>query len=543
MRLPIERLAHSAVLALALAGCATTPPSIPSSTYQVEQLGPLLPAAQMAGVFPDSKTLVDAVLAQPPAALAELYTVRAARPGFKLPNFVTSHFTPMAPPPTNVPPTEDLASHIDSLWPLLTRNPKPPAGYSTLLPLPQPYVVPGGRFTEMYYWDSYFTLRGLAASGRRDLVDAMVANFAHLIDTHGFIPNGTRTYYLTRSQPPFFGAMLNFLAETAGEGAAARYYPALQREYSFWMAGAGELTGEGAYRRLVRLPNGGLLNRYYDDADTPRPESYREDVALAENLPRANRAARYRHIRAAAESGWDFSTRWLAKGGGLDTIHTLDIVPVDLNALLFHTEQMLARLALAKGDAAAAARYARAAQQRREAMDRWLWREDTREYRDYDFVAGAPTHARSLAMVYPLYFGAASAEQARAVASHLRADFLKAGGLVTTLVHSGEQWDAPNGWAPLQWLASRGLRRYGETVLADSIESRWLALNEAVFEREGKLLEKYNVIDIGLPGGGGEYPNQDGFGWTNGVARALIAERSEDKKPATPPPAAVNAGP
>ena len=150
--------------------------------------------------------------------------------------------------------------------------------YSSLLPLPQPYVVPGGRFREIYYWDSYFTMLGLEESGRRDLVVDMVHDFAYLIDTYGHVPNGTRTYYLSRSQPPFFFEMVGLLSSDDPARAFVRYLPELKREYAFWMEGAQSLRRGRAHRRVVALPDGSILNRYWDDRDTPRDESYREDT-------------------------------------------------------------------------------------------------------------------------------------------------------------------------------------------------------------------------------------------------------------------------
>ena len=210
------------------------------------------------------------------------------------------------------------------------------------LPLTTRYVVPGGRFREMYYWDSYFTMLGLQVSGRHDLVADMVENFAGLIDRYGHIPNGSRSYYLSRSQPPFFAAMVELQGEHEGLPALLMRLPQLEREYAFWMDGAAELAAGAAHRRVVRLADGTLLNRYWDDLAIPRDEAYVEDIATAQQSTRPAPEV-YRDLRAAAESGWDFSSRWLADGKTLSSIRTTDILPVDLNSLLYKLELTIAR--------------------------------------------------------------------------------------------------------------------------------------------------------------------------------------------------------
>ena len=185
-----------------------------------------------------------------------------------------------------------------------------------------------------------------------DLARSMVANFAHLIETQGFIPNGNRTYYLTRSQPPFFASMVGLLAREDGDEAALAYLDALRAEYDFWMRGERALAGPGdAVEHVVQLDSSAVLNRYWDRGAAPRPESYREDYELAQGHPPDSQEALYRNLRSAAESGWDFSSRWLADGQSLATTITTDIIPVDLNALLYAAEEALSRLYGLRGDA------------------------------------------------------------------------------------------------------------------------------------------------------------------------------------------------
>jgi alpha,alpha-trehalase len=392
----------------------------------------------------------------------------------------------------------------------------------------------------MYYWDSYFTMLGLVQSNRLDLVKDLLDDFAYLIGTVGHVPNGTRAYYMSRSQPPFFGAMVALYASKSGMAAALPYLDALEREHAFWMDGADTLAPGTAFRRVVRLPNGAVLNRYWDDRADPRPESYKEDVRLAASIDPSARPALYRNLRAAAESGWDFSSRWMRDPTDLRTLETVDLAPVDLNSILYESERTIARLHASRGaggDDEAARRFATEADTRRRALVAAAYDQATGDFYDVRWRTGARVSDRpTMAAAAPLYFGLATPEQARAVAATLSREFLKAGGFVTTTVASGQQWDAPNGWAPLEWMAIEGLRRYGLDDLADRARARWLALNRRTYAATGKMMEKYDVVDPDTPAGGGEYPGQDGFGWTNGVALALSAESAGTSRvPATQP--------
>ncbi|MDP3910511.1 MAG: trehalase family glycosidase, partial [Gemmatimonadales bacterium] len=261
----------------------------------------------------------------------------------------------------------------------------------------------------------------------------------------------------------------------------------------------------------------------------PRPESYRPDYEIGQTLPPADRAAFYRNVRASAESGWDFSSRWMRDPADLRTLETIDLVPVDLNSLLYHLERTIAalrRLRGASGDARVAERFAAAAERRRAALLAAAYDTAQGFFFDVRWKTGERVTDRpTLAAAAPLYFGLATAAQGRAVAARFEREFLKSGGFVTTLIASGQQWDAPNGWPPLQWLAVEGVRHYGRADLADLAAGRWLALNERTYRATGRMMEKYDVVNPERRAGGGEYPTQDGFGWTNGVALALAAGR------------------
>lgn len=501
------------LLALCALLVAATEPS------PAQRFGALFHEVQMRRLFADSKTFADAQPRRTDAAIMAAYRRCACGDDAALKAFVLANFTvpvlPAAPPPSQ---RLALAAHIDALWPQLTRMlPSVPAG-SSALSLPKRFVVPGGRFREMYYWDSWFTMLGLQVSGRQDLVEDMIADFGSLIDRYGRIPNGTRSYYLSRSQPPFFYLIAGMSRDRAGLAQRARW---LRAEHDFWMRGGDALAPGEARARVVRLADGSLLNRYWDDRDDARDESYREDTALADATSARDRKQLFRDLRAGAESGWDFSSRWLADGRMLATIRTTRMVPVDLNSLMYGMERAIAADCRMLRDARCSAQFDALASARGDAIRRHLWNA-AGYFADYDLDAGRVATQRTAAMAYPLFVGIATKAEASASAVAI-APLIGEGGLGATLVDTGQQWDLPNGWAPLQWIAIQGLRRYGESAPADRIASGWLATVSREYAASGKLLEKYNVVEK-LPGGGGEYPLQDGFGWTNGVTRALMGK-------------------
>jgi alpha,alpha-trehalase len=482
----------------------------------------LFVAVQDAQIFPDGKSFADALPKSAPNLILEAFRSQRPDSDAALEQFVAANFTMPVPAEAAPPPADKvpLSEHIDRLWEVLTRNSATTPLYSSLLPLPHPYVVPGGRFREIYYWDSYFTMLGLGASGRQDLIDDMVSDFAFLIDTYGHVPNGARTYYLSRSQPPFFFRMVGLSAPRDPAAAYAKYLAQLRREYAFWMDGEHSVRPGQAHRRVVAMPDGTVLNRYWDDSDAPRDESYREDALLARDSGRPA-AQLYRDIRAAAESGWDFGSRWFADGRSRATMDTTEIVPIDLNSLMYGLEVAIRRGCERSGDAACADDFKGRAARRRAAINHNLW-DPSGVFLDYRWMQQRRVPRLSAATLYPLFVGLASAHQAGAVAATARHRLLEPGGVVTTPLATGQQWDSPNGWAPLQWIAVSGLRDYGQKVLARTIACRWLSNVNDVYRHTGKLLEKYDVVDLGRSGGGGEYPTQDGFGWTNGVVRLLL---------------------
>ena len=453
----------------------------------------LFDAVQSERLFDDSKTFCDAIPRHlSPNDILDLYRQQYNQPHFNLTTFIFDHF--ILPNTTAVVHDKwTIEEHCHRLWPLLTQRTKQ-ENFSSLIDVPNQFVVPGGRFREFYYWDTYFTMLGLLRSNETDLIHQMLDNFAHLVDKIGHIPNGNRNYYAGRSQPPFFSLMTELVNRTD------KYRNTLENEYLFWMS-----------KRNITLDDGTILNRYYDDFDArPRPEAYFEDVETARQRNNTNV---YAHLRAAAESGWDFSSRWMDNETDLSTIVTAHILPVDLNCLLYHLETQLGKI--------------NEAERRRRAIQKYMWSEEQQFFTDYNFMRKKQTNRLTLAGLFPLWLRVSTEEQTKDVARQVEALFLHEGGVATTTAtQSKQQWDSPNGWAPLQFIAYRTLLQIpGYRPLATKIRQRWMALNERVFQETGKMMEKYDVVHIDKPAGGGEYETQDGFGWTNGVYLEMLHDR------------------
>jgi alpha,alpha-trehalase len=479
-------------------------------------------AVQMSEIFADSKTFADSIPLFSEDEIEDKFLQKRDETDFDLKTFITQNFTIKITQSSDYQSdvSKSVTQHITDLWANLTREPTQAQG--TLIELPHPYVVPGGRFEEVYYWDSYFTMLGLQVSRQVNLIENIIDNFAHLINQFGFIPNGNRIYYLGRSQPPFFSLMIDILRQEKGDEILLKYLPVLEKEYQFWMEGKEKLSvRKSAIKRVVLVGTDCVLNRYWDEHDTPRPESYREDIELKESLENPPEGI-FRHIRAGAESGWDFSSRWFKDGQNMNTIQTTDILPVDLNCLLLNLERILSEAYSLAKNKEKAKQYSILSKRREKAIESFFYLHYKGFYFDYDFVERKQTNCYSLAVVFPLFFKLADPYQAMRIAAILKEKFLKEGGFITTTHQTGQQWDAPNGWAPLQYMTYKALMNYGFEELANEGKSRWLRANENVYRKTGKMTEKYNVETTNTNAGGGEYPNQDGFGWTNGVYLRLI---------------------
>lgn len=490
-----------------------------------EELGELFKDVQMQGIFSDSKTFVDCVPKESPEIILTVYKEQKDNKGFDLKAFVKQNFeVPESFDDGSFKTEKGFRQHLEDHWEYLTRSSREYPDNSTIIGLPEKYIVPGGRFREIYYWDSYFSMIGLGVSGREDIIGSMIDNFSFLIDSIGYIPNGNRTYFLGRSQPPYYAAMINLYAQLTSKEDALKYLTTLQKEYDFWMNGSDTLSLElPVYKRVVKY-KGAILNRYFDEYPEPRPESYKEDVELAEAKSEGSAEELYLHLRSACESGWDFSSRWFEKNDDFSSIRTADILPVDLNSLMYNMEVVLADLYRVSGDESSAQKFLKKAEARYNAINELFWNPEASMFQDIIWTDSSFNEKTTLASFYPMYFKIATQKNAEQQVPILLDSLLRDGGLITTTIESGQQWDAPNGWAPLQWIGFKGLEHYGYLEESESIKERWLKVNQKVFRNTGKMMEKYNVVDTTLVAGGGEYPNQDGFGWTNGVALGMLSE-------------------
>jgi len=479
----------------------------------INEIQVLFDDVQRARIFEDQKMMTDAVPMFPVSEINAEYEKEKGNAEFNLKDFVMKNFDFLGAK-VSIQREDQLAidQHIEKLWDELTRTAYEEKG--TLLKLPKPYIVPGGRFNEFFYWDSYFIMLGLQVSGRIEMMENIVENCSYLIQNVGFVPNASRTHFLSRSQPPYFSLMLDLIFETTNDQSIyIKYHDTLEKEYAFWMNGEEWLENDSTVKRVAKTKNGDILNRYYDAENTPRPESYLIDIEDSENTGEEF----YRNIRSACESGWDFSSRWFADGEHIQTIETLNIAEVDLNSLLWHLEKTLAQSSALQNLADKENYFTERAARRRQMINTYFWDENTECYKDYHLKKHKNTPSEHIAALYPLFLGLADQVQAEAVAKIISGKFLYQGGLVTTTKKSGQQWDLPNAWAPYQWLGFKAMKNYGFDKLAEEIKNNWCGNVERVYSNTGKLMEKYNALDTENIAGGGEYPNQDGFGWTNGV--------------------------
>ncbi|KAK7306857.1 hypothetical protein VNO77_44817 [Canavalia gladiata] len=435
----------------------------------------------------------------------------------------------------------EWALKVHSLWNSLTRRVRVKVNSETqlhtLLPLPEPFLIPGSRFRELYYWDSYWVIRGLLVSKMYKTATAIVTNLVSLVDEYGFAPNGARAYYTNRSQPPLLSAMIYEIYSSTGDTQLVkRCLPALQKEYKFWNSGIHKVTVQDAQGCTH------TLNRYYAMWNKPRPEAFVKDKAYASKLLNASEKQHfYRELASAAESGWDFSTRWMRDPSDLTTLATTSVIPVDLNAFLLGMERNIALFAEVTGDYNAAKHFLKLSDARKKAMNSVLWNEDMKQWLDYWLtdstceetqVWEARHQNRNVfaSNFIPLWmepFYTDTSLVGRVVESLKSSGLLRVAGVATSLTNSGQQWDFPNGWAPIQHMLVEGLLKSGleeGRLLAEEIAVRWITTNYKAYNRTGVMHEKIDVEHYGKFGGGGLYAPQTGFGWSNGVVLAFLEE-------------------
>ncbi|XAR70139.1 Alpha,alpha-trehalase [Bertholletia excelsa] len=436
----------------------------------------------------------------------------------------------------------DWALTVHSLWRNLSRRvadgvfDRP--DFHTLLPLPKPVMIPGSRFREVYYWDSYWVIRGLLASKMYETAKGIVNNLISLIDEFGYVLNGARAYYTNRSQPPLLSSMIYEIYKvTDDKDLIKKSLPALLKEHNFWNSGVHSVTIIDAQGHNC------TLSRYYAMWNQPRPESSTIDKETASKLSNDPQKQHvYRELASAAESGWDFSTRWMRDPSDLTTTAATSIIPVDLNSFVLKMELDIAFFANVTGDAITATKFLEFAQARKEAMNSILWNAEMGQWLDYwissdtackdDHTWKASNQNRNLyaSNFIPLWielFNSDGALVAKVMQSLKSSGLIRAVGIATSLTNSGQQWDFPNGWAPIQHMIVEGLVRSGmkeARSLAEEIAVIWIRTNYLAYKKSGAMHEKYDVEKCGEFGGGGEYIPQTGFGWSNGVVLAFLEE-------------------
>ncbi|KAF7271780.1 hypothetical protein GWI33_015383 [Rhynchophorus ferrugineus] len=421
---------------------------------------------------------------------------------------------------------------LNDIWKILGRKMKEEVQHHqehySIIWVPNPVIVPGGRFREFYYWDTYWIIRGLLLSEMNETVKGILENFLYIVDNYGHIPNGGRIYYLARSQPPLMIPMIKeYYDVTQDRSFIEKNLPIMEKEFEYWMR---EHTKEIVFDGKTYN-----LTVYGDKSRGPRPESYSEDVESAVIFKEdSKKEAYYSELKAAAESGWDFSSRWFITNatnkGNLTNIKTRSIVPVDLNAMIYWNAVLLSEFNLMFDNKEKAERYNEIAEQWIEATTAVLWHEEIGAWLDYDLHNGVKRDYFYPTNISPLWTGCYNKVDkdkiVRNVLKYLQnKNIMLPGGVPSSHEHTGEQWDYPNAWPPLQHIMIVGLNNTGNVHairLAYELAETWIRSNYKVFNESDSMYEKYDAIVFGGHGTGGEYEVQVGFGWSNGVILDLL---------------------
>ncbi|PAV65513.1 hypothetical protein WR25_04138 isoform C [Diploscapter pachys] len=422
------------------------------------------------------------------------------------------------------------AYDLNNIWKILCRQIDPkvnanPDRYS-LIYVANQFIVPGGRFNEFYYWDAYWILKGLIACNMYNTTRNMIENFASMVKRFGFVPNGGRVYYLDRSQPPLLTAMLFEYFEATGDlDFVKEILPLLEMELIFWNT-----------QRVAVVPYNGKnysMYQYRVSTTLPRPESYREDIqrALLLNGTNSNDTF-FQNLASGAESGMDFSTRWFRQksAGSIETIEVTNVIPVDLNSIICYNYKILSYFYDKTGDSAQSKYYLNLSQEMKDVIRNLFYNSTEGSWFDYNLRTKAhnidfyPTNG------FPLFaecYDVLDFTIAERFYSYMeRAGAANYTGIPSSIHHSGEQWDFPNGWAPHNHIIIEGLRKSGSAVAQEQafrLANLWILENLRVWQHTNFMWEKYDTSgNIPNPGNGGEYDVQLGFGWSNGVVLDLL---------------------
>lgn len=531
----------------------------PTCNSEIYCKGELLKTVQMARIFPDSKTFVDMEMTHdssqvisnfkelmfatnnnPTRNQVKEFVQSNFQPGKELEDWKAPDFNPRPPflQTIQVEEYKEFATSLVQIWANFSRILKEdvfkePERYS-IIPVPNGFVIPGGRFREFYYWDSYWIIKGLLASDMNQTVRGMIENFLSMVDRYGFVPNGGRIYYLNRSQPPLLSHMAHeYLKATNDIPWLKKNVHLLQKELKYWLK---TQTVTFSFNN-----NEHTLARYSIDDPSPRPESYSEDVKTCSTRKSEEDTKNcYRDLKSGAETGWDYSSRWFidergSYGGNLSSIQTRRIIPVDLNSFLAQAYKMVSIFSHIAGDLESEKYWLSLHLAWVESIQQVLYNETAGIWFDLDL-----DRLKHRTGFYPSNLAPLWAElYDEPILGDLAVKYLEKegifdfpGGIPTSLINTGEQWDLPNAWPPTQSIAIMALKRSRSVKAikaAEGLAKKWIDNNLMIFKRTGYMYEKYNAEKAGDVGGGGEYNIQTGFGWSNGEIFELIEEFYSEK--------------
>ncbi|CAH1780168.1 unnamed protein product [Owenia fusiformis] len=463
-------------------------------------------------------------------------------PSAVLKPWVPSDWTPEPDFLQNIPDSnvKEWAKGLHDLWRDLGRkitdDVKTHPDRHSLIYVPNGIVIPGERFRESYYWDTYWIIKGLLTSGMLQTSRGLTENFVALINKYGFVPNGGRKYYISRSQPPLLAAMVNTIYETTGDIEDIRStIDALEKEYDFWMF---ERKKSVYYKRSSYIANVYGFNAKYREPNDE--ESFGKlTEPYTDNMTRGEQIGFMENYTAACESGWDHSSRWMQYETDdplrfkLESVRTMRVVPVDLNAYLCHVEMLLSKFYTILGDTSKANYFDLVISDRKRMMQTLFWNEEEGIWFDFDLdkKENLPTDYFYASSFAPLYFKCYDEDSIpnleERIINYVKKHNLTSypGGIPVSNQYTGQQWDYPNAWAPMQHMIIEGLNMLNTNEsksIAQTLALTWLKSNYIGWRQTGYMFEKYNATQSGDPGQGGLYKVQKGFGWTNGVALYLI---------------------